>query len=424
MSNTYFSSLSGMLAASYGLQNTSNNVANMQSHGFKRNELFYSTLGNGKGEEGIGRGVRISKSATDFSKGKSLQTNSPTDLAIVGNGFFVLRLKSNELVYTRDGEFEFQNEVLVDKHSGAQVQGYDHAGNLVSIYEKGPKTNAGKPSRDVFLNGSFIASEETKTDNMNASVKTGNYNDVHFDIMNIYDEKGKAHQIKLEFANKSYVDPDLPKPPQSNDSDKFSKINSWVLKDVRCEDMEISFAPDQEIVFSYTNSGAVEHFSTIRFTLDGKQPVNIYFGVSTEGKDSCVLLQTLEFNPGAKTDIQINKNDGYSEGKQYGFSFSDKGQIRYHYDNNQSVDGIHIALARFNDRENNLIQTRDNFFRAKTKNGIHFGIDEINPGSLEGSNVDSTTEFANIVILQRMFQACSQIMDIDKQLLQELEGKS
>ncbi len=80
MTNTYYTSLSGMIAASYGLQNTSNNVANMQSPGFKRNDVFYSSLGNGTGEEGLGAGVCVGGNKTNFSDGNYLETNNPSDL--------------------------------------------------------------------------------------------------------------------------------------------------------------------------------------------------------------------------------------------------------------------------------------------------------------------------------------------------------
>lgn len=76
-----------MLAASYGLQNTSNNIANMQSHGFKRSDVFYSSLGNGHGEEGNGHGVRVQGTSINFKGGNHQESGSGSDLALVGNGF-------------------------------------------------------------------------------------------------------------------------------------------------------------------------------------------------------------------------------------------------------------------------------------------------------------------------------------------------
>lgn len=430
MSNTYYSSLSGMLAASYGLQNTSNNIANMQSHGFKRSDAFFSSLGNGQGEEGMGHGVRVSGTRTNFNPGTYAPNMGDSDLAIVGHGFFVIKLKNNELVYTRDGNFNFDNGVLMDRKSGGQVQGYDSAGNLSAIHEQGPLTTPGKASRDIFLKGSFVAhpvDEEKNTDTSNSTSqgsteKIKKYENVVITLDKIYDAQGKAHKVSFEFKNEPPFK-DYPNPE-----------NYWMLEDVRCDDKDVDIDPyyyGQEIEFSGYNSGAELRKDSIQFGLNGKQ-VNLYFGTAHNGNSKSVQLETIAnaVTDNKKTNIEIDYNDGYGVGKQSSWSFDAEGQLSYYYDNGQTVKGIHVGLARFDDMENNLIQTQDNFFRAKTNRGIHYGrpnnngFECIRKNELENSNVDSTAEFANIVVLQRMFQACSQIMDIDKQLLEELESKS
>lgn len=427
MSNTYYSSLSGMLAASYGLQNTSNNIANMQSHGFKRSDVFFSSLGNGQGEEGMGHGVRVSGTRTNFSPGTYAQNMGDSDLAIVGHGFFIIKLKNNELVYTRDGNFNFDNGVLMDRKSGGQVQGYDSAGNLTAIHEKGPLTTPGKASRDIFLKGSFVAHliDGEKNPNTSDSTDQGStekikkYENVVFTLDKIYDAQGKAHKVSFEFKN------EIPFEKYPNPE------NCWMLESVSCDDKDVDIDPyyyNQTIEFS--GSEAIMGSDSIQFGLNGKQ-VNLYFGTGHNSQTKAVQLETIEgVYANKKANIEISDNDGYGVGKQSHCSFDEEGQLTYYYDNGQTIKGIHVGLARFDDMENNLIQTQDNFFRAKTNRGIHYGrpnnngFECIRRNELETSNVDSTAEFANIVVLQRMFQACSQIMDIDKQLLEELESKS
>ncbi|KGP63304.1 hypothetical protein EP47_09230 [Legionella norrlandica] len=420
MSNTYYTSLSGMLAASYGLQNTSNNVSNMQSPGFKRNDVFYSSLGNGNGEEGLGSGVCIGGSITNFSDGKYLETNNPSDLAIIGQGFFIIRMKSGELLYTRDGEFDFdQNGVLIDRHSGGQVQGYDNAGNLVPIHEKGPKSSEGKATREIFLNGQFILIEKSDEDKNQPGPFKNNYENIKFSIAKVYDAQGKEHTLHLEFQST----PVLVNGDSTNIPDDGK---SWDLVNITCDDAQIDFSPEQKLIFSNLNSAANPDNCSIQFTLNGGQAVALRFGNYMDGADSSVQLKDSKQNPEG-TKIEVLQNDGYGEGKQISFSFDENGQILYYYDNGQSISGIYISLAFFDDMEHSLVQTQDNLFRAKNDKGIHIGkankdgFGSIKAKQLESSNVDSTTEFANIVVLQRMFQACSQIMDIDKQLLEELE---
>jgi flagellar hook protein FlgE len=423
MSTTYYTSLSGMLAASYGLQNTSNNVANMQSPGFKRNDVFYSSLGNGNGEEGLGSGVCIGGNATNFSDGKYLETNNPSDLAIVGQGFFVVRIKTGELLYTRDGEFGFNNDgILIDRHSGGVVQGYSKSGELVPIHEKGPKTADGKATHEVFLKGQFILQEKTEDEQKNQPGPfKSKYKDINFSLMTIYDDKGKAHQVKCEFQSTPVL--------VNNDKTEIPDPGtSWDLVNISCDDAEVDFAYDQKIIFKEVSQGATLENNSIQFTLNGKQNVKLQLGTFKEGTDNSVLLKESKLNPEG-TKIESFQNDGYSEGKQISFSFDENGQIAYNYDNGHSIEGIHVGLARFDELEHTLVQTQDNLFRAKSDKGTHLGrankdgFGSIKAKQVESSNVDSTTEFANIVILQRMFQACSQIMDIDKQLLEGLESK-
>ncbi|MDR3501305.1 MAG: flagellar hook-basal body complex protein [Legionella sp.] len=413
MTNTYYSSLSGMLAASYGLQNTSNNIANMQSHGFKRSDVFYSSLGNGHGEEGNGHGVRVQGTSINFKDGNPRETGSGSDLAMVGNGFFVVKLKNNELVYTRDGHFKFENGVLIDYKTGGQVQGYDHSGNLAPIYEHGPKISAGKATKNVFIHGQFIPQEK------NPKPPISVYEDITFKLKNIYDAQGNPHTITLRFTGIEI--PQQTTPP-----------TEWMLTGTQYDDeKEISISSEQIIKFNERGTitnGILSEYSTIQLSLNG-QPISVYFGDGNNGQNEYVELGKPSSNQSTETTIEIHNNDGYPQGEQNELRIDEEGLISYHYNNGQIIKGIYIGMASFDDMENNLIQTQDNFFRAKTTHGIHYGhantkkLEAIQSGYLEGSNVDPTTEFANIVVLQRMFQACSQIMDIDKQLLEELETK-
>lgn len=421
MSNTYFTSMSGMMAASYGLQNTSNNMANMQSPGFKKNDVFYSSLGNGNGEEGLGSGVCIGGNTTNFNEGKYLSTDNPSDLAIKGQGFFVIRLKSGEILYTRDGEFGFNNKgILVDRHSGGEVQGYDRAGNLAPIHEKGPKFSPGKATTEVFLKGQFSKKEKTEEDKNDPDPYKSKYENVKFSIAQIYDASGKAHNVTLEFRST---------PVRGNEPKLPDDGTSWDLVDITCDDgTPITIPPGQKIIFSGTDQGPSESNQNIKFALNGNQNIVVQFGNSREGAESSVQLKDAKLIPEG-TKIETLQNDGYGKGQQISFAFDEHGQISYQYDNNQTIAGIYVCLARFDDMEHFLVPTQDNLYRCKNDSGTHIGranqdgFGFINAKQLESSNVDSTTEFANIVILQRMFQACSQIMDIDKQLLEELESK-
>ena len=414
----YYTSLTGMFAASYGLQNASNNLANMNSPGFKRKDVFYSSLGNSKNQANLGQGVRIGGSVTNFTAGHYLETGNPTDLAIIGQGFFIVKLKNSELVYTRDGEFIFNQEgLLTDKHSGGLVQGYNEQGNLVPIQQFGPKTHVGKPTRFVELAGEFILNEKEQ-DNTDPDPQKSNYESIKFTINTIFDAKGKEHPLELEFK---------PQGSLLNQQKKWDALE-WELIHVNYDGVEINIAP-QSLKFSDQLNGApLEGNNFINLNLPNKQLITLKFGDYMTDQDKSVRLNKADTTK-SNTQIKIHKQDGYGEGKPLHFSFDENGQINYHYDNGQVITGLYLALAKFDDLEHDLIPTKDNLFRSKNPERQRLGrANEEGLGSLEAkkiesSNVDSTTEFANIVVLQRMFQACSQIMEIDKQLLEELYKK-
>ncbi|MBA3537494.1 MAG: flagellar hook-basal body complex protein [Tatlockia sp.] len=421
MSNCYYSSLTGMLAASFGLQNTSHNIANMQSPGFKRSDVFYSCLGNGQSHDGLGSGVRVAGTSTNFNPGTNVGTGNPSDLAIGGQGFFIVRQKNGELVYTRDGEFGFNKEgQLVDKHSGGLVMGYNEKGDLIPIQQFGPKTKIGKATTLIDLAGEFILiKSEEKNPFPTPDKPPSIYKNIKFSLADIFDAKGKEHSLELEF-----------KPIGVRPDDKTTKDGlQFDLEKVLYDGNEIDF-DSQSLQFMQDDNGAPqEGDNLITLKLPNYQTINLNFGTYNSEQDKSVRLNKTDLDPSKITKIKIHKQDGYTEGKQTSFSFDENGQISYSYDNNQSVEGVYVALAKFDDLEHTLIQTNNNLFRSKNDSGRQIGrankggFGNIQASSLESSNVNSTTEFANIVVLQRMFQACSQIMDIDKQLLEELFKK-
>lgn len=412
MTSTYYTSLSGMVAASYGLKNTSNNISNMQSAGYKRTDIFYRSLGNGAERHGLGSGVYIGGQSINFSAGNYQSTGSPSDLAVVGNGFFIVKLKNGELLYTRNGQFGFNSEgLLIDKASEGLVQGYDKQGGLVPISQFGSKINPGKETNNIKLKGQFIISElkDSKTET-----------DYEANVFNVtvFDSDGKKHQLELRFEAQHQI----------GNPNKENEKYTWTLTNIKYDGVDFEQYGSQEIEFE--SNGQDHRIKTeknqIKIQLQNMQNITLDFGTFYDDAYSSVLIYNKKDNPDKGTDVEEKSQDGYAFGRQIDFSFDDNGQITYKYNNDKSEEGTQIALAMFDDIANTLTPAHDNLFRARHTNGLHLGrankelFGTIQPGKLESSNVDSTTEFANIVVLQRMFQACSQIMDIDKQLLEDL----
>ena len=116
------------------LDTVSNNIANMNTPGFRGGESFYKSLSfGGESSGGQSYGTQISGLGYRFAAGEIRRTGNATDLAISGNGFFTL-MQNDELLYTRAGQFVFdENGVLVDRNSGANVAAFDESGKLVEL---------------------------------------------------------------------------------------------------------------------------------------------------------------------------------------------------------------------------------------------------------------------------------------------------
>lgn len=120
MFQSFYTGLSGMLSFSKSLDTVSNNIANMNTPGFRGADSFYKSLSQGSdGDSGVG--TQISGLGFRFANGEIKQTGNNTDLAISGQGFFTL-LKGNETFFTRAGQFSFDEKgILIERSSGAAV---------------------------------------------------------------------------------------------------------------------------------------------------------------------------------------------------------------------------------------------------------------------------------------------------------------
>lgn len=419
MTQTYFTSLSGMLAASYGLQNTAHNVANLQNPGYKRSEVYFSALG-GTREQHFAAGVSVNGSHVNFTAGKYLETNNSSDLAIVGDGFFVIRLEDGSLAYGRNGQFYFQDDgLLVERGSKGIVQGYNARGQLVPINQQGPQKSWGKETQLIELKGELVCIpvDKDKLPGPDNNPGQSHFETIHFKIAKIFDAQGNEHQLDVELET-------------VNDGISSAFENrKWHIKNIRCDSARANFDSFESIEFdSDFNGNPLIGNSNLHVTLNGSQQLTLNFGSRERGNDSCVHLNNKSASS-TTTNIEVSAQDGYGSGNQTGFYFNNNGQIFYQYDNGQNIGGITLALATFKNPESCLQQGENTLFFAKTdKNRIlghanQHGLGRIEAGKLESANVDSTIEFANIVVLQRMFQACSQIMAIDKQLLEEIIKK-
>ncbi|OUS03255.1 hypothetical protein A9Q81_07665 [Gammaproteobacteria bacterium 42_54_T18] len=140
--SSLYNSLTGLTGFTKALDNLSNNVANLNTPGYKGRDVFYRELAGGNPERGIpGNGVQVDGGSVRFSAGDSNATGNSTDLFIDGNGFFILRdgrggttSSGTAQTYTRAGQFTFgENGFLIDASTEKRVAGITVGGKLTDI---------------------------------------------------------------------------------------------------------------------------------------------------------------------------------------------------------------------------------------------------------------------------------------------------
>lgn len=379
MQQAFFNGLSGLLTFSQSLDTISNNIANMNTSGFRGNDVFYSALSNG--ENGIGSS--IGGTSTRLEAGDIRQTGNSTDLAISGQGYFVIRGEQGDL-YTRAGNFQFNDEgLLTDISTGHRVQALNESGLLIDISIDGLQTLAPEATTQVDFRGNLSTNDTTHT----------------VSNITVYDTSGEAINLNVTFTNNSSV-----------------TAGSWL---VEVKDKDDNVLTNGEIRFN-PDGTPTTGFQSLDVTLPGTNAnvVSLDFGAAdtTNGATS---------NSGASSTIGGQAEDGFPLSGLIGVSFNEQGQLKLLYSNGDTNDGPKIALAYFSN-EQDLVQVDGAYFRTQENNQPSLGnADESRFGkivgsSLELSNVDLAKEFADMIIVQRGYQASSRVMSIANQLVEQL----
>ncbi|OZG74839.1 flagellar biosynthesis protein FlgE [Hahella sp. CCB-MM4] len=187
-----YSSLSSLLSFSKALENSSNNVSNLNTPGYKGRDVRFSELANfSEGDTTRNEGAKIQDSQLRFQNGDISETGNDTDLAIDGLGFFILRTGSEEL-YTRAGGFKFDsNGFLIDPETGYRVAGIDGGGNLVDISIKNSIYSEPEKTTQVSLSGNLDSGTLA-----GSTVNSGADSLLEFDVV---DNLGTARKLQAVF---------------------------------------------------------------------------------------------------------------------------------------------------------------------------------------------------------------------------------
>ena len=394
--SSVYSSLTGLLSFSKALDVLSDNVANLNTIGYKERGYRFESLGT-SGEsrnrtgalafEPMAAGTSVYGSLRNLSQGEIQQTSKTTDLAVQGNGFFVIR-DSGHLLYTRDGQFELRGDGRLVHASGGILQALTENGRPIDLVIPVTRTSPSLATKRVAFSGQL------------GTNPSGDQQPYEISGISVVDGDGVVQVYSASFENLSSSGTQGEWRVTINDDSGFP-VGSGIIR------FQGSGAPQP---------GFNEFSVQVRTATGRTTPVSLYFG-DPGSLDGAVQ--------GGISDLQVSSADGYVAGRVASFQFDESGLLTVEFSNGQSETGSQIAVAAIPVAE--LVETSDGvLFRSDEAGAVplgHFGspgFGALASSSLELGNVDLSREFADIIILQRGFQASSQILNVSSSLIEDV----
>ncbi len=420
---SFYSALSGLDTSSTAMQVIGDNIANLNTTGFKSSSvLFEDVLGQSlstvSGTQRLGVGAKISSVDGNFTQGTLNTTNVGTDVAANGKGFFVLRDQvSDEEFYTRAGHFYVDNTGYYVNNQGMRVQGYlyDNTGTnlvetLADIRVDQSSMVAPRITSTAEMALNLDAAETATTFNISDPGGTSNYSTA----ITIYDSLGTSHTITTYFSKAVAA-----QTWQWNATIDGSDVNSGAAG------TPVLFGSG---TLAFNASGALTSAMPVSFyTGSGGTAITFANGIAA----SAVTVDfTGSTQYGAPSTIETLNQDGYAAGMLSAVTVNGDGTIVGNYTNGQIKNIAQLVLADFTNL-NGLSRGGASLYKSSTKSGepLHNrpgvgGMGTISAGMLEESNVDLAAEFVKMIITQRGYQANTKIITtVDDMMAQLLNVK-
>lgn len=418
-----YAGVSGLTSESDTLSIVGENVANVSTVGFKKSRaMFENVLGGAVGApDNTGGGVRLGRAQQIFAQGAVQATGQATDVALQGDGFFVVKGTVGGIsgsFYTRAGQLTVKNDGTLVNPAGLAVQGYtargdgtfnSSVGNIqLSTAQLPPKTTS---TMKVTANLDAGATQPTAAWDPQNPGATSNLST----SMTVYDSRGVSHSVDLYFRkNATSGQWDVHALAKGDD----------VVGGTAGQNTEIGNATVQ-----FDSAGALQSVNwgvqpTVSFNgATANQVIKVDLGSPTATGGSG-LGGTTQF--GSASAVSAQSQDGYASGDLSGVKIEADGTVSGVYSNGQTVAAGQLAVAKFSANEG-LAKAGQNVWAATRESGEPAvgsagaaGRGAVVAGSLEQSNVDISEEFVSMIQHQRAFQANSKTITTADQMLQEL----
>jgi flagellar hook protein FlgE len=401
-----FSAISGLRAHQTKMDVTGNNIANVNTVGFKASQtVFQDTLSQviraggapaadrgGTNPAQVGLGVKVAATTTNWTQGATQSTGRSTDFMIEGDGFFVTR-SGTENLYTRAGSFDFDGEGKLVTPNGGVLQGW--MANAAGV------VNSNGPTGDLTVPyGQIVNPKQTTTGALGGNLPAGAATGTTYQTgVTMYDSQGVEQKVFYNFT-------------------KAAAANTWTL-DIT-HDNGTALVTGATVAFNAAGAlttpaapGTIAPFTPPAATFPSwTGPVTV---------DVAALTQF-----GGASTVTATDQNGYELGSLQSFQLGNDGTIMGVYSNGLRQPLGQLALASFNN-PSGLEKAGSSTFRVGVNSGDAAvglagvgGRGVLNSGALEMSNVDLAEEFTGLIVAQRGFQANSRVITSSDEILQDL----
>jgi flagellar hook protein FlgE len=411
-----FSAISGLRAHQTKMDVTGNNIANVNTVGFKGSQtVFQDTLSQviraggapaadrgGTNPAQVGLGVKVAAITTNWTQGATQSTGRSTDFMIEGDGFFVTRGTGGEQLFTRAGSFDFDGAGKLVTPDGSILQGWmaDANGN---VNPNGPIENLSVPY------GQMVAPSATTSGIIDGNLPsdapiTAPPTPLQTGIT-MFDSQGVAQKIFYNLTR--------------------TAANTWTVE-VAHENGDILQTVTGVQFDTAGNLDVVASGLTAPGLLPAFNPNTVVAGAYPSWNNNVQIDISGLTQYGGSNTLGAPEQDGYALGSLQSFQLGADGTIMGVYSNELRQPIGRLALASFNN-PGGLEKAGNSSFRVGVNSGVAQvgtagvgGRGALMSGALEMSNVDLAEEFTGLIVAQRGFQANSRVITSSDEILQDL----
>jgi flagellar hook protein FlgE len=416
MSSSFSIALSALEAESQAINTTGNNLANMNTTGFKESEvdfkdLFSQYYGTSSGVK-TGLGVGLPQGNQVFTQGSIQSSQSPLAAAIQGNGFFVVQGPTGQPLYTRDGTFQTDLAGNLQTSTGETVQGWMATSS--GINTSGPTSSITLPTGQVLPP---VATQNfTLSANLDATGVAGTSTGTFSAPIQVVDSLGNTHNLTVTFTQSA------------------TAANTWSYQVTIPSGDLTGGTPGQQTSLLATPGSITFNSDGTMSAAGGTAPVAVGISGLADGASNMSINWALFNSSGAgnltnyaeTSNLASSSQDGEPPSELTSVAIQTGGQVVGTYSNGQTKVEAQLAMAAIENPES-LDNVGNNNFAVSSGTAIPAvgvpqtgGRGQILGNSLESSNVDMASEFTHLIVYQSAYQASSRVISTVNNMNQDL----